>query len=95
MNACQSPGEWGGLYKGSNDPATPESMSHPAKDEVAIAKAKARLGEIASWVEQLAANEAVIREARLRLLLRPCPWWLPKRIYRWLIQHLLLVEERR
>lgn len=31
-------------------------------------------------------------EKRLRLVIRPRPWWLPKSLHRWLLAHLLYIE---
>lgn len=46
------------------------------------------------WTEQVMYQEAVMREAQLRLVIRDRPRWLPDRVWRWAIGKLLVLEEQ-
>ena len=50
--------------------------------------------KVAEWIEQVVYEQAVIREAHLRAIIRPKPRWLPTRVWHWLLRRILYIEDR-
>ena len=50
--------------------------------------------KVGEWIERVVYEQAAIREAHLRALLRPKPRWLPTRLWHWLLRRILYIEER-
>lgn len=46
------------------------------------------------WIEEIVVNGYKMREQHLRLVIRDRPRWLPERVWRWVLQKLLVLEER-